>query len=634
MARIFCNPLNVPYKYQFIRNFLDGSHHISREAADPSLISFQGKYYMFASMTRAVWVSEDLCEWEEYPLPDDLPLYDYAPDVRVLGDYIIFSASKRGEICDFYRTKDPINGPYERIPGTFDFWDPNFFVDDDGRCYFYWGCSNATPIWGVELDPETFHQIGEKKVLISGNPKVNGYERIGEDNSIEPRTPGEIDAAVDAFLALQGKKAEDLPEAELALLRQFQSAMPFIEGAWMTKHAGKYYLQHAFPAAEINVYGDAVYVSDSPLGPFAPAENAPYSYKPGGFIPGAGHGSTLEDSEGAWWHTATMRISLNDSMERRVGLWPAGFDEAGNIFCNQRYGDWPQDLDALQKDPFAKPAWMLISPLAKFTASSTAAGESDYADFIRQETPSLRGRKDVTIDYAPSRAGEENVRTWWKAGSREPGEWLEAELPEGSTVNAVQINFADDKPDIPFPAEDTLIENRHIDTERHFTRWSLLGSRDGKEFFTICDKSQAETNLPHDFVLVEEGKGVELRFLKLIIHELPFGQVACVSGLRIFGHRPEPLPARAEGTFERVGDRDVLCRIADRGDAVGCNILWGNAPDKLYHSYMIFSKDIRYTDGQELVQKIGALVKGKKYCFRIDAFNGAGITEGEVVEGI
>ena len=49
---------------------------------------------------------------------------------------------------------------------------------------------------------------------------------------------------------------------------------------------------------------------------------------------------------------------------------------------------------------------------------------------------------------------------------------------------------------------------------------------------------------------------------------------------------------------------------------------------------MIFSKDIRYTDGQELVQKIGALVKGKKYCFRIDAFNGAGITEGEVVEGI
>ena len=27
-------------------------------------------------------------------LPDSLPLYDYAPDVRVVGDYVYFSASR------------------------------------------------------------------------------------------------------------------------------------------------------------------------------------------------------------------------------------------------------------------------------------------------------------------------------------------------------------------------------------------------------------------------------------------------------------------------------------------------------------------------------------------------------------
>lgn len=75
-------------------------------------------------------------------------MYDYAPDVRVVGDWMYFCASRKGEPCDFYRTRDPEGGVFERIPGAFDFWDPNLFLDDDGRLYFYWGCSNMTPIWG------------------------------------------------------------------------------------------------------------------------------------------------------------------------------------------------------------------------------------------------------------------------------------------------------------------------------------------------------------------------------------------------------------------------------------------------------------------------------------------------------
>ena len=63
--------------------------------------------------------------------------------------------SSREENCDRFRTKDILNGPYEKLEGSFPFWDPNLFVDDDQRVYFYWGCSNVMPIWGVELDPET-----------------------------------------------------------------------------------------------------------------------------------------------------------------------------------------------------------------------------------------------------------------------------------------------------------------------------------------------------------------------------------------------------------------------------------------------------------------------------------------------
>lgn len=128
----------------------------------------------------------------------------------------------------------------------------------------------------------------------------------------------------------------------------------------MTKYQGNYYLQYACPGAELNVYADGVYVGKYPLGPFHLAENNPFSYKPGGFLPGAGHGSTMEDITGHFWHTATMRISKNHVFERRVGIWPAGFDEEGNLFCNQRYGDWPQDVEKFRMDPWAEPEWIFV----------------------------------------------------------------------------------------------------------------------------------------------------------------------------------------------------------------------------------------------------------------------------------
>ena len=97
-----------------------------------------------------------------------------------------FCASNRERNCDRWRTKDILNGPYEKIEGSFPFWDPNLFVDDDGRVYFYWGCSNVTPIYGVELDPESMLPKTEPKALVEGHPFEIGYERFGENNSLFP----------------------------------------------------------------------------------------------------------------------------------------------------------------------------------------------------------------------------------------------------------------------------------------------------------------------------------------------------------------------------------------------------------------------------------------------------------------
>ena len=595
----YCNPLNVNYRYQFNADPRKGGQlQICREAADPSMIYFEGRYYIFASMTLGVWVSDDLVHWENHRFPADLPTYDYAPDVRVLDGWVYFCASSRDHVCDRWRTKDILAGPYEKIEGTFSYWDPNLFLDDDGRVYFYWGCSNMTPIYGVELDPATMLPVGEKKELVFGDPHRIGYERIGEDNSKLPASEAMVEAKYQAFLKRNPVPEEQLPAGIKTLIRGMFSDRPYIEGAWMDKHCGKYYLQYACPGTQYNTYSDGVYVSDSPLGPFTLAGNNPYSYKPGGFLPGAGHGSTMQDEQGNWWHTATMRISMNHDFERRVGLWPAGFDADGELCCNQRYGDWPMTLSGFRQDMWRDPAFMLLSAGKTAAASSFAEG------------------------HEPAKALEENVQTWWRAASADKNEWLCADLGKVFDVRAIQVNFADDKIDIPCPGEIRPgTQARYIEERDLVTRFKLEGSADGVNWFVIEDKSEAMTDLSHDFIVREEGFAA--RFLKLSNMEVPYGQAPCVSGLRVFGFGEGEKPGVPHFTAVRTDDIDMEVTVEAQENTVGYNILFGSSPEKLYHSYMVFEAGTK---------RVGALIKDRGYYVRVDAFNEAGITEGTCIK--
>jgi len=592
-VKYVCNPINIEYKYQFIEE--NGKRTVSREAADPSMVYFNGKYFMFPSMTAGFLVSDDLVEWKFHPL-NQLPIYDYAPDVRVIGEYLYFSASHAAKNGNFYRTKDPINGSFEEIEGSFPFWDPHLFVDDNGKVYFYWGCSNVTPIYGVEMDAKEMKPLTEPVELISSNASCIGYERNGE-NHIAPRTPEQIVETVQRL----AKQIPNITDEKLDKLRAVFGNAPFIEGAWMDKYEGKYYLQYSSPGTQYNVYADGVYVSEHPLGPFKLAKNNPYSYKPGGFIPGAGHGSTMQDRHGNYWHASTMRISVNYKFERRLGFWPAGFDRDGELFCNQRYGDWPMKIEQAAMDPWSNPEWMLLSYAKPASASSFAVGKE------------------------PSRATDENVQTWWRAASNASGEWLQVDLLHPCDVHAIQINFADDELAVPLPEGAELqlhgMSRRYLDLRQHKTRWVLEGSLDGHEYFIIEDKSDADTDLPHDLVVKENG--VKARYIRCTVKELPYNQAACISGLRVFGTGVGERPEKATGVrIELVSDLDFNVSW-NPTKSVGYNVLWGFAPDKLYHSYMVLGKT-------EVT--VGALVKGQSLYVRVDSFNEQGIVAGDVHE--
>ena len=78
--KTYCNPLDLGYRYQHMK---EGERIAGfREGADPTLVYFKGKYYLFVSMSAGFWYSDDLLHWDFHADPD-LLIYDYAPDGRL-----------------------------------------------------------------------------------------------------------------------------------------------------------------------------------------------------------------------------------------------------------------------------------------------------------------------------------------------------------------------------------------------------------------------------------------------------------------------------------------------------------------------------------------------------------------------
>lgn len=574
----YCNPLNIPYQFQHYNK------QASRESADPTLILFKGRYYLFASMSGGFYHSDDLLHWDWHENRELTP-FRYAPDVRQVGDWLIFSSSDRDPSA-IYRSKDPLRDDFEKLSEPFPFWDPNTFQDEDGRVYFYWGCDNTKPIYGQEFDPQSMQPMGERKELIFGKSAEHGWERL--DYPGRPREQGKEGFAMRLFRLYMRLSGSD--------------KKPFIEGAFMNKFQGRYYLQYAAPGTELATYGDGVYVGKSPLGPFRYQAHNPMSAKPGGFITGAGHGSTIEDKFGNLWHASTMRISVNANFERRLGLFPAGLDEDGLLFCNQNFVDYPLEVPEGRFDPMSiKPRWMLLSYRKSAVASSFRTG------------------------HEPAKALNEDIRNCWcAAGSK--GEWYRLDLGEVYSVHAIQLNFAD--VDVPMLQVDKALRsnvytsNRYIDPNPALhTRYLMEGSLDGSEWFILADKREVDTNLPHDYL---ELDGVKLRYVRVTAEELPYNEPFAISGLRVFGfgNREAPAPVTA-ALSEHHDTMTAHLRWADVEGAIGYNIRYGIAPDKLYLSHMV------YGQSEVLLTMLNAQ---QRYYAAVDAFGEGGVTEGIVFQ--
>jgi hypothetical protein len=568
----YCNPLNVDYAYCPIPDFVAQGKH--RTSADPAIVVFRGDYYLFSTNQSGYWWSSDLARWNFVPrtflkpehrtLADGQKVYDdlCAPAVLALDDALLLLGSTYSKDFPIWKSADPRRNDWREAVPRFQAgaWDPALFLDDDGRLYLYHGSSNVYPIYGQAVDPRSLQPVGERRELIRLDDAEHGWERFGEAND-------------NVFLR------------------------PFIEGAWMTKHAGKYYLQYAAPGTEFSGYADGVYVGEHPLGPFAYQAHNPFSYKPGGFARGAGHGGTFQDPAGGWWHTATIAIGVKNNFERRIGIWPAGFDEDGLLYCDTAYGDYPhylphvtlQEMGRADSASSSRPGeplsgrftgWMLLNYAKPVTASSTLGG------------------------FAPNFAVDEDIRTYWSAATGDAGEHFTTDLGTVSTVRAIQINYAD---------QDATLMGRVAGL---YHQYVLLASRDGQSWTTLVDKSENRSDVPHDYI--ELRAPVEARYVRIENRHVPTGKFA-LSGLRVFGQahgdKPQPVPRldALRGESER---RNAWIKWPGSPDATGYVLRCGISPQKLYTSVMVYGGTEYY---------FRAMERDRPYFFAIEAFNENGV---------
>ena len=549
----YCNPINIDYGYCPIPDFVKQGKH--RATADPVIVRFKGDYYLFSTNQWGYWWSADLAKWNFVPrkfLKPQHKVYDElcAPAAWVMDGSLFLIGSTYTKDFPIYKSDNPKVDNWKEAVLGFEAgaWDPAFFQDDDGRLYLYHGSSNTFPIYCWEVDRKTLQPKGPHVELIRLHDEEHGWERFGEAND-------------NTFLK------------------------PFIEGAWMTKHDGKYYLQYGAPGTEFSGYGDGVYVGDKPLGPFTYQPHNPFSYKPGGYAKGAGHGATFQDAFDKYWHVSTMVIGVKNNFERRLGMWPAGFDRDGVMYCTTAYGDYPHYLSRAKNEDHLREGftgWMLLNYGMPVMASSTLGG------------------------FTPNLAVDEDIKTYWSATSSKAGEWFQSDLGAVSSIRAIQVNYAD---------QDAEIMGKQPGL---FHQYRIQASTDGRQWRTIVDKSHNRTDVPHDYV--ELPQPVEARYVRIENLHVPTGTFA-LSGFRVFGkgHGVKPEPVRnlvvLRGDAER---RNAWLKWQVSPHATGYVIYCGAAPDKLYNSIMVYGANEYY---------FRAMDKSRPYYFRIEAFNEAGISE-------
>lgn len=470
----FCNPLPIP-NYPIGRaarqvkngepdaqaQWKMGYKEQFRELADVTVLWYEGKWYLYPSVDMA-WVSVDNgASWQHHPL--NVRDIGYAPTVvRHRGRFLLLASQSA-----IYASDAP-PGPFEKL-GSIQlarsgkmsgFIDPMLFSNDDGRLYYYWGCSPAGGIWGVELDgTDPTKAITPPVELIPFQPATHPWETVGEWN----QNPN----------------------------------CGWIEGSWLLKRNGKYYLTYSAAGTEHRTYAMGCYISSSPLGPFTPQKRNPILRTTEGLVTGPAHGCIVAGPEDKLWAFYTIRAGVVHSFERRIGMDRAEIDVNGELFVHGATSlpQWlPGKSSAHEKS--SDTGWLPINGEVRTIGSTTA--------------PNLQARFAVDND----------MRTWWQPAEDDSQPTLTSSFLAPATIHSVRLIWRDIG----------LDTNRGVMPGAFRYRVELETEKD--KWTTILDRSSSTEDLLVDYRECAPTLGTGAR---LVILGWPKGITPAVAEFSVFG---------------------------------------------------------------------------------------------------
>jgi hypothetical protein len=264
------------------------------------------------------------------------------------------------------------------------------------------------------------------------------------------------------------------------------------------------------------------------------------------------------------------------------------FDSDGILYTYTAFGDFPIIIPRkkITSPDELFPQWMLLSYKKPVEVSSELTGHSKGL------------------------ANDEDVRSYWSAQTGNKGEWITIDLEKQCTLNAIQINFAENN---------TMILGRD---PKIYYRYLLEYSADNKSWKPLADKKLNNTDVPHDYIQLSTP--VKGRYIRLTNYYIPDGTFS-LADLRIFGNANGNLPGTVDKfsvTRNQNDKREVKLKWTKKQGDVGYNIRYGSQTDKLYHTWQVLGVDTL------TIRNLNSL---QEYYFTIDTFNETGVKRGNKV---
>ncbi len=464
------------------------------------LKGYDGKYYM-ACTGGGIWVSEDFVNWELKEVEvDRIPT---APDIAKFNGKYYLSGNDVG----LYVADEPL-GPYEYLgdwkntPSVADGWneafDTHIYVDDDNTPYLFYAGRGISGVFAVKLDPNDMTKfVGPCVNLVAFNPE-HKWERYGERNEY----PG----------------------------------VAWIEGPWVFKHNGKYYLQYSASGTQWKTYAEGYYMADSILGPYTYASNNPLLRSTEGMVTGTAHGCMVEGPDGNIWQFYTTVLSSPPG-GRRIGMDRVVVDENGELTCEVT--DTPQWAPGVVKDPRNGDSGSLPVTINKINAMNTLSvfsseKEGKYASY-------------AIDDYSG---------TCWEPEDDDKEPYLMIDLSPATrfdvteffTIDGMRLMFGSSRKRVRMNPANGAAGNsgafRRM-MRREFTapvyKYRLEVSNDGENFTTLLDLTD---NTASRNTIYHELPPTNCRFVKITFTDWPKTSPFGVIDFTVFGKADGSIPAK------------------------------------------------------------------------------------------